>query len=90
MNPHMAICLIILGAFAIAPRRLLADEPITVDNFVRAETDYYLTKRKDAGYFGNLTHLRAPVNIDQQPVVRANRDTLYSYGVFDLIFPGNR
>ncbi len=87
MKSRMAIHLIVLGAFAVAPTQLFAAEPITVDNFVRAETDYYLTKRKGAGYFGKLTHLREPVNIDQQPVVRANRDTLYSYGVFDLTSP---
>ncbi len=87
MKTRMSICWMILAAIAVAPTLLLAAEPVTVDNFVRAETDYYLTKRKAAGYFGKLAHLREPVNIDQQPVVRANRDTLYSYGVFDLTSP---
>lgn len=66
---------------------LLAGTPVNIDNFVRAETDFYLNKRADAGYFGQLMHLRNPVDIDNQPVIRANRDTLYSYGVFDLATP---
>ena len=37
------------------------------------------------GAFGDkLVHYRAPVAIDQQPVVRTNRDTLYSFVVLDL------
>ncbi len=87
MKPCMSICLTMLAAFTVSPTLVFAAEPVTVDNFVRAETDFYLQKRQAAGYFGKLTHLREPVDIDQQPVVRANRDTLYSYGVFDLTSP---
>ena len=36
------------------------------------------------GGFGKLSHRRAPSSIDAQDVVRMNRDTLYSFGVFDL------
>lgn len=65
----------------------LTAETVDVDNFTRAETDGYLQKRSDDGYFGRIGHLRDPVAIDNQPVVRANRDTLYSYAVFDLTAP---
>lgn len=37
------------------------------------------------GYgFGKVGHTREPAPIDQQTVIRLNRDTLYSAGVFDL------
>jgi hypothetical protein len=59
--------------------------PVTVDNFTRAETDNYLAvNAKDAGGVGKLIHHREPVSIDNQTVIRLNRDTLYSFGVFDL------
>jgi para-nitrobenzyl esterase len=59
--------------------------PVTVHNFVRAETDLYFRKTAvDDGAFGQLRHRRAMASIDKQDVVRMNRDTLYSSGVFDL------
>ncbi len=33
---------------------------------------------------GKLSHRREPASIDNQTVIRLNRDTLYSFGVFDL------
>jgi para-nitrobenzyl esterase len=58
--------------------------PVTVKNFPRAESDMYFAKAVAAGAFGQLAHDRAPVSIDRQTVIRMNRDTLYSRGVFDL------
>jgi len=59
--------------------------PVTVENFIRAETDLYFRKAAvDDGSFGKLTHRREMASIDKQDVVRMNRDTLYSHGVFDL------
>lgn len=65
------------------------DDPVivTLDNFARAESDHYFKLRQEARAFGKIEHNRDPVDIDHQPVVRANRDTLYSYGVFDLTQP---
>jgi hypothetical protein len=62
------------------------DKPVAVNafNFARAETDMYFAKLAKDGGFGKLRHRRAPVAIDKQDVVRMNRDTLYSNGVFDL------
>jgi para-nitrobenzyl esterase len=57
---------------------------VTVHNFVRAETDRYFETYAKAGAFGKLNHRRAPPSIDAQDVVRMNRYTLYSSGVFDL------
>lgn len=67
----------------------LADDPVAVDalTFVRAESDQYFARYAAQGAFGKFIHLREPVKIDQQDVIRMNRDTLYSIGVFDLSHP---
>lgn len=64
------------------------DEPkpvrVTVDNFCRAESDTYFARFAKEGGFGKLNHERELAPIDNQTVIRLNRDTLYSFGVFDL------
>jgi hypothetical protein len=59
--------------------------PVTVENFVRAESDLYLSAvaLKEDG-FGKFEHKRELSPIDDQNVIRQNRDTLYSAAVFDL------
>jgi para-nitrobenzyl esterase len=44
----------------------------------------YLSKAPRDGGFGRLAHRRELTPIENQDVVRMNRDTLYSSGVFDL------
>ncbi|WP_199778142.1 DUF1214 domain-containing protein [Achromobacter spanius] len=62
-----------------------APQAVNVHNFVRAETDMYIKRGvESADGLGKLTHVRTPASIDKQDVVRMNRDTLYSMGVFDL------
>ena len=57
---------------------------VTVDNFVRAESDlYFASIAKDNG-FGKFNHFRQLTPLDKQTVIRLNRDTLYSSAVFDL------
>ncbi len=59
--------------------------PVTVDNFIRAESDLYMRNlAKEAGGVAKLQHRREPASIDEQTVIRLNRDTLYSSAVFDL------
>ena len=58
--------------------------PVTVDNFIRAETDRTFAANVKQGAFGKFEHLRELAAIDDQHVQRQNRDTLYSVGVFDL------
>ena len=72
---------------ASAAAQNLEPVPVTVDSFIRAETDTYFKKRADLGPLGQFGHLRAPAPIDQQRVIRMNRDTLYSGAVFDLTEP---
>jgi hypothetical protein len=64
-----------------------AAEPVTPDNFKRAETDFMFKAKVDDGYFGKIGHVREPAPIDHQLIIRMNRDTLYSFGVFDLTQP---
>ena len=62
-----------------------APVPVTVDNFMRAESDrYFEAIIKRNGFLGKIAHSRELTPINQQIVIRMNRDTLYSVGVFDL------
>ena len=64
---------------------MTASVPVTVDNFIRAESDlYFSTIVLKEGGFGKFSHRREPAAIDNQTVIRLNRDTLYSAAVFDL------
>ncbi|MCE2800441.1 MAG: DUF1254 domain-containing protein [Planctomycetaceae bacterium] len=64
-----------------------AQVPVTPDNYLRAETDSIFKKKVDEGYFGKIGHVRKAISIDNQLVIRMNRDTLFSFGVFDLTQP---
>lgn len=66
---------------------VLAATAVTVDNFVRAETDLTMKRYVAQGGFGKIVHLRQPTPIDRQDVIRMNRETIYSLGVFDLTTP---
>lgn len=74
-----AIGMLLLGSISG-----FASEVVTVDNFVRAETDTTLGRYVKQGAFGKFLHIRIPTPIDKQDVIRMNRDTIYSAGVFDL------
>lgn len=66
---------------------LSANTPIrvTVDNFVRAETAAQFDRIVEmAGGVNKWTHNRLPTPLDEQSVVRMNRDTLNSFAVVDI------
>jgi hypothetical protein len=78
-----------MGAFCMALTSAASAQssgtvPITVDSFIRAETDMYFGNMSKEGGFGKFSHKREPANIDKQEVIRMNRDTLYSSALFDL------
>jgi hypothetical protein len=73
-----------VGVAAVDPAQIQATVEVTADNFIRAETDMYFGVIVREGGFGKLSHHRDVTPIDKQPVIRSNRDTLYSSGVFDL------
>jgi hypothetical protein len=80
----VALLLSAATATALAQAPLGSTVPVTIDNFARAESDLYMGRTvKDDG-FGKFMHNRTPTEIDKQNVIRMNRDTLYSMGIFDL------
>lgn len=64
-----------------------AAEPVTIDNFRQAESDHYFSKYVAKGCFGKLCSDRGPPPVDKQDVIRMNRDTPYTVGIFDLNSP---
>jgi hypothetical protein len=58
---------------------------VNVENFARAETDHMMQEFvTQAGGVNTWAHNRGPTPLDRQPVVRMNRDTLYSVAVVDI------
>ncbi len=76
----------LFGMAAAMVTSIAVAEPVHVstDNFARAESDLFLSNLARGGSFGKMKHTRQMAPIDKQPIVRLNRDTLYSGGVFDL------
>ena len=63
-------------------------ETVNILNYIRAESDMqfkgYAAK---AGGVGKLRNFREVYSVENQTTIRGNRDTLYSFGVFDLTSP---
>jgi hypothetical protein len=57
---------------------------VDLDNFVRAETNRMFAAMAGSGGVNRWRHTRVPIPIDQQTVIRMNRDTLYSSALIDL------
>lgn len=58
---------------------------VDADTFVRAETHrMFADLQRDAGGVNRFLHNRLPAAVEQQTVIRLNRDTLYSFAVVDL------
>lgn len=58
---------------------------VSAVNFVRAETDTYFDNLlRTTGALGMWHHNRRPTPVDEQTVIRMNRDTLYSTVVLDV------
>lgn len=93
MKFRLAICVLAAAWVLIVAHAVQAqsDSPgeshgvlVTADNFIRAESDLYFSSMVKDGAFGKFLHRREPAEIDNQTVIRLNRDTLYSSAVFDL------
>ena len=79
-------CLAILS-IALAPSASAQAEPVivNVENFVRAETAAQFDRVvANAGGVNRFFHLREPAPLDQQTVIRMNRDTIYSSALVDI------
>ena len=69
---------------------LLADDApeVTIQNYVRAETDLQMrTYVENMDALGKFAHVREAYDVTNRDTVRPNRDTLYSWSVFDLTSP---
>jgi len=95
MKMHFALqrslqALLITGISIFAFALAHADDAVKVTafNYVRAESDIqmkgYIESFKCLGKFH---HNRKPYDVNNQITVRGNRDTLYSFGVWDLTSP---
>lgn len=63
----------------------MTDTKVNVDNFVRAETErMFGAIQSAAGGVNRWGHNREPTPLDQQTVIRMNRDTLYSFVVVNV------
>lgn len=61
---------------------------VTIQNYVRAETDVQMqTYAEKFDAFGKFFHVREAYDVTSTDTIRPNRDTIYSWGVFDLTFP---
>lgn len=84
MARQSLIGLALLIALQSTTVALAQSQTVTMDNFARAESDNYFAGFVKDGAFGKLKHNRELADVHNQTVVRLNRDTLYSFGVFDL------
>jgi hypothetical protein len=70
MRTLIALMLLsLVGTTALAQQK--ASVPFTVDNFIRAESDYYFASGVQRGSFGRLSHLRevAPIGFLRSPEI---------------------
>ncbi len=97
MAPAVALAGVSYSALAQAPSG--SSVPVTTENYNRAQTDVYFAQTVKAGALGKFKHGRELAPVVSRGIVRPNRDTLYSFAVFDfdagpvtitLPDPGNR
>jgi len=78
-------CILTIQSYAIAADDLKSVH-VNVDNFVRAETALTFDRSLKTvnGEVNKLFHFRKPTPLDQQSIIRMNRDTLYSGALVDI------
>ena len=79
-----AMSFALAGTVASAQTSTSATQPVTSENYNRAQTDVYFAGVVNSGGFGKFRHGRELAPPVQQGIVRPNRDTLYSFAIFDL------
>jgi hypothetical protein len=85
MRQKLRTYALVAAICVVCGKALAADTaPVTVDNFVRAESDLYFSNVIKQFGFSKFGFQRQPTPIDQQTVIRMNRDTLYGGTIFDL------
>jgi hypothetical protein len=81
---HLAVVIGLSLFAATAAAEDAKSVPVTVENFVRAESDLAFAKVVKGDGFGKFNHGRELSPLDNQLVARQNRDTLYSTALFDM------
>jgi hypothetical protein len=79
-----AMSLVVASSVAWAQTTASPAEPVTVENYNRAQTDVNFAAVVKNGGFGKFRHGRELAPPVQQGIVRPNRDTLYSFAIVDL------
>src|SRR6516225_4669300 len=79
-----ALSLAATSSVALAQAPSGTDVLVTVGNYNRAQSDVYFGLTVKTGAFGKLVHGRELTPIDNWGIIRPNRDTLYSFAVFDF------
>lgn len=57
---------------------------VNIHNFARAESDLMFSRLAAATGLGTWSHTRGRKGLDDQPIIRQNRDTLYSSVIVDV------
>jgi hypothetical protein len=84
MRILVTMSLVIASSVASAQTTASSAEPVTVENYNRAQTDINFAGVVKNGGFGKFRHGRELAPPVQQGIVRPNRDTLYSFAIVDL------
>src|SRR5260221_14786949 len=84
MRILVGMSLLIASSVVSAQTTASPAQPVTVDNYNRAQTDVYFAGVVKNGGFGKFRHGRELAPPVQQGIVRPNRDTLYSFVIVDL------
>src|SRR6516164_9573176 len=79
-----AMSVVMASSVASAQTLTSQAELVTVENYNRAQTDVYFAGVVKNGGFGKFRHGRELAPIVSRGIVRPNRDTLYSFAVFDF------
>ncbi len=91
MKLNMKACTVALALSLLLPLTAVHAQDarsVTVETFVRAESDTAIRNIYDqVGGLGKFGHLRTPTPLDNQTIIRMNRDTLYSPAILDLSTP---
>ena len=85
-TPFRSLVTLILASFAcVSGAQDSQTVPVTVENFVRAETAMQFDRTLEfSDGVNRWFHLRQPAPLDSQTVIRMNRDTLYSAAIVDI------
>lgn len=74
---------VFLTPFLFVAAHIAAAEPVTMDNYVVAETDWNFAGQQAKADVNTFTH-DEPVTMDNQSIIRSNRDVMYSRAVVDV------